>query len=89
MLPSFSLNSKISFDKHTIAIISDATVISKWSSLCTILLSPESPVFTVLNCLSFKSTHLFHTTFLNFSSFPKYMWLSIIADNKLFADVIA
>ena len=79
----------MSVAKHNIAIISDATDISKPSSLGTIFFSPERPVFTFLNCLSFKSKHLFQTTFSILSSFPKYIWLSIIADNKLFAAVIA
>ena len=71
IFPSLFLKSFISFDKHSIAIISDATVISKPSFLGTILFSPDKPVSMHLNCLSFKSTHLFHVTLFIFNSFPK------------------
>ena len=73
ILPNRSFKSFISFDKHKIAIISDATVISNPSSLGTILLSPDNPVLTFRNCLSFKSIHLFHVTFSIPSSLPKYI----------------
>ena len=70
IFPSLCFNSSIFSDKHTIAIISEATDISNPSSLGTILLSPDSPVCIFLNCLSFKSTHLFHTTFSICNLFP-------------------
>ena len=73
IFPKFSFNSFILFDKHKIAIISDATVISNPSFLGSIFFSPDIPVSTNLNCLSFKSRHLFHVTFFIFSSFPKYI----------------
>ena len=69
--PNFLRKSFRSSDKHRIAIISEATVISNPSSLGTNLFSPDKPVSTCLNCLSFKSKHLFHVTFFILSSFPK------------------
>jgi DNA gyrase subunit A len=73
LFPNLLCKSVISSLKHNIAIISDATLMSNPSFLGTVWLSSESPVFTTLNCLSFKSTHLFHTTFSNPNSFPLYM----------------
>ena len=70
MFPNLFFKSFISVAKHKIAITSEATVMSKLSSLGTILLSPDNPVVTFLNCLSFKSMHLFHTTFSISNSFP-------------------
>jgi len=89
IFPNLLFKSVISFDKQSIAIISDATVILNPSILGTTFFSSERPVFTTLNCLSFKSKHLFQDTLLIPSSFPKYIWLSIIAESKLFAVVIA
>ena len=71
ILPSLLFKSLILVDKHSIAIISEATEISNPSTLDFILFSPESPTSTFLNSLSFKSTHLFHVTFWISSSFPK------------------
>ena len=73
MFPILLFKSFKSVARQNIAIISDATDISNPSSLGTIFFSFESPVSTFLSCLSFKSTHLFHTTLSNPSSFPKYM----------------
>ena len=89
MLPILLFKSLTSIAKQNIAIISDATDISNPSSLGTIFFSPDKPVSTFLSCLSFKSTHLFQVTLSKPSSFPKYIWLSIIAESKLFAEVIA
>ena len=75
--------------KQKIAIISEATEMSNPSSLGTKFFSPDKPISIFRSALSFKSTHLFHVTCLKSSSFPWNMWLSIIADNKLFAEVIA
>ena len=63
IFPNLFFKSSISVAKHKIAITSEATVISKASSLGIIFFSPDNPVFTLLNCLSFRSKHLFHTTF--------------------------
>ena len=89
MFPNLLFKSFISLDKHKIAIISEATVISKPSSLGFIFFSPERDTSTFLNALSFKSKHLFHVTFSISSSFPCQMWLSIIALKRLLAVVIA
>ena len=73
IFPNLLFKSFISVAKHSIAIISDATVILNPSSLGTIFFSPDSPHSIFLNCLSFKSRHLFHITFFIFNSFPKNM----------------
>ena len=73
MFPKFSFSSFILFDRHKIAIISEATVILNPSFLGSIFFSPDSPVSIILNCLSFKSIHLFQVTFFILSSLPKYI----------------
>ena len=71
IFPTLFFKSFKSFDKHKIAIISEATVISNESSRGCIFFSPDKPVWTFLNCLSFKSTHLFQITFSISKLFPE------------------
>ena len=60
------------FDKQKIAITSEATVISKLSSLGIFALSFSKFIFIFLSPRSFKSTTLFQTIFSGsiFSLFP-------------------
>ena len=59
IFPIFSSSSFKLFDKQKIAITSEATVISKPSSLGTLFLSLPRLILIVLRALSFKSTTRF------------------------------
>ncbi len=91
IFPKRSFKSSISSERHSIAIISDATVIKKPSSLGMPFVFPPSPTTMFLRALSFISIALFHIICVGSMPrlFPWCMWLSIAADNKLFAAVNA
>ena len=91
IFPNFSFKSFKSFDRHKIAITSEATTISKPSSLGTPLAFPFNPSTMKRSCLSFISTTLFKVIVLASisNSFPWLIWLSNIAASKLFAAPIA
>ena len=73
------------------AINSDATVIVKPSFLSIPLTFDPCPIVISRKDLSFISSARFQIILFGsiFSSFPWYIWLSIIADIKLIADVSA
>ena len=91
ILPRRSFKSCKSFDKHNIAIISDATVIINPSSRGTPFIFPPRPTVIFLRALSFISKVLFQVIFLVsiLRLFPWCIWLSNIALSKLLAVVIA
>ena len=88
---SRSFKSAISVARQRIAIISDATVMIKWSSLTTPSALAPSPITILRSALSFISRHLFHTTCLVSipRAFPCCIWLSSIAARRLLALVMA
>ena len=77
--------------RHRIAMISDATVMTKWSSLT--IPSPFAPRPTTMlrRTRSFMSTQRFHWICLGSMprAFPCWIWLSKSAANRLLADVMA
>ena len=64
---------------------------TKWSSRTIPSILFPSPTTIFLSTRSFMSKHRFHTTCLGSicKAFPCWIWLSSIAANRLFADVIA
>ena len=66
-------------------MISDATVISKPSSLGKPFATPPRLILIDLNARSFISSTLFQTILLTsiFNLLPQYIWLSIKADKRL------
>ena len=91
MFPTLSFKSFKSFARHKIAMISLATVISKPSWRITPLPFEPTPMIISLNSRSFMSIHLLIKICFGsmFNALPWWMWLSIIAQIKLFAVVIA
>ena len=73
IFPIFSSRSFKLFDKQKIAITSDATVISKPSSLGKPLATPPRFMFIDRRARSFKSTTRLHTILLTsiFNLFPQ------------------
>jgi len=91
IFPRRRFKSSISSAKQRTAIISEATVMTKWSSLTIPSILLPSPTTTFRRTLSFISRHLFQMICLGSmpSSFPCWIWLSKSAANRLFAEVIA
>ena len=77
--------------RQSIAITSDATVMSKPSSRGTPCALPPSPSTICLSCLSFISTALFQVICLGSmpSALPCCMWLSSMAASRLLAAPMA
>ena len=72
-------------------MISEATVITKWSSRTKPSAFAPRPTTMFLSTRSFMSRHLFQRICLGSipSAFPCWMWLSRRAARRLFAVVIA
>ena len=89
--PKRSFKSSRSLAKQRIAIISEATVIMKWSSRGKPHTLPPSATVTLRSARSFISRTRVQDNWRKSicNSLPWWMWLSIIADNKLLAAVMA
>ena len=72
-------------------MISDATVITKWSSLTTPSILEPNPTTMLRRTRSFISRHRFHRICLVSISnaLPCWIWLSISAARRLLAEVMA
>ena len=91
ILPKRCFKSFISSARHKIAMISEATVITKWSSRTKPSILEPRPATILRRALSFISSQRFQTICLVsiLNSFPWWIWLSSNAANKLFAEVMA
>ena len=91
ILASLDLRSGMSSARQRIAITSDATVISKPSSLGTPLALPPRPTTIFRRALSFMSTALFQVILLGSMprELPCCMWLSSMAASRLLAAPMA
>ena len=91
ILPRRSLRSSRSVARQRIAMISEATVITKWSSLTKPSVLLPSPTTTFRRTRSFISRHRFQTIWRVSirSALPCWIWLSRSAASRLFAEVMA
>ncbi len=91
MLANLLFKSNISFDRHTIDIISDAAVMMNLDSRGMPSPEPPKPITIFLRARSFISIALGHTTLLisMSSSLPINICVSSIAASRLCAAWIA
>ena len=91
IFPRRSFKSSISSARQRIAMISDATVMTKWSSLTIPSAFAPSPTTTLRSTRSFMSRQRFHKICLGSMprAFPCWIWLSNRAASRLFAEVMA